>query len=66
LGIWWSCRESKPLQKARRPAETLNFTMLSDAKVRETTCVYAEDVNGVNRNRFPFQGHIRRERVAYT
>jgi len=35
-------------------------------KVRETTCVYAKGVDGVNKNRFPFQGHIRWERVACT
>jgi hypothetical protein len=31
-----------------------------------STCGNAKCVDGVNKNRFPFQGHIRRVRVAYT
>ena len=38
----------------------------NDAKVLETTCGYVKGVDGVNKNRFPFQGHIHPVRVAYT
>jgi len=35
-------------------------------KYFETTCGYVKAVDCVNKNRFPFQGHIRPVRVAYT
>jgi hypothetical protein len=53
--LWWSCRESNPLQKADLHIST--STTRKHAKRRTATCGYASVVDGINTSCVTCSGH---------